>query len=84
MAAFQNSLTYAGPGRPVPPLRYHICSKGLELNELMHQTIATMEETMVQNFTDEEKTQFSNLLRRAIDNLGGNPCKRKHKEEPET
>ena len=64
--------------------RIYICSKGLELNELMHQTIATMEETMVQNFTDEEKTQFSNLLRRAIDNLGGNPCKRKHKEEPET
>lgn len=62
--------------------RIYILEKGLQLDELMRQVIHSTEEKMVQNFTEEEKTQFSDLLRRAIDNLGGNPCKRKNKEDP--
>jgi DNA-binding MarR family transcriptional regulator len=61
--------------------RVYIRPKGLELNEMMHNAIRSMEEKIVQDFSDEEKEQFASLLRRAIDNMGGNPCKRKHKEE---
>ena len=62
--------------------RIYIRPKGLELNEMMHSAIRSMEEKIVQDFSDEEKELFASLLRRAIDNMGGNPCKRKHKEEP--
>ena len=62
--------------------RIYIRPKGLELNEMMHEAIRSMEEKIVHNFSEEEKEQFASLLRRAIDNMGGNPCKRKHKEEP--
>lgn len=61
--------------------RIHPLPKGLELDEMMGQIICAMEEKMVQNFSEAEKAQFADLLRRAIDNMGGNPCKRKHKEE---
>ena len=61
--------------------RIYIREKGLQLDEMMHQTVRSTEERMVQGFTEDEKAQFANLLRRAIDNMGGNPCKRKHKEE---
>ena len=61
--------------------RIYILPKGLELDETMHQTIRTTEENLVQGFTEEEKAQFAALLQRAIDTLGGHPCKRKHKED---
>lgn len=61
--------------------RIYIREKGLQLDEMMHQTVRSTEERMVQGFTEDEKAQFADLLRRAIDNMGGNPCKRKHKEE---
>ncbi len=61
--------------------RIYVLPRGRELDETMHQTIRATEETMVQGFSDEEKAAFAALLQRAIDNLGGNPCKRKHKEE---
>lgn len=64
--------------------RIYILEKGLQLDETMHQTIRTTEEQLVQGFTEEEKAQFAALLQRAIDNLGGHPCKRKHKEETQT
>ena len=64
--------------------RIYICPKGWELNEIMHQTIRSTEEQMVQNFSEEEKAIFADLLRRSISNLGGNPCKRKHKEASDT
>ena len=63
--------------------RIYIREKGLEVDEIMHQTVRSTEERMVQGFTEEEKAQFTDLLCRAIDNMGGNPCKRKHKEEPQ-
>ena len=64
--------------------RIYILEKGMQLDETMHQTIHATEEALVRNFTEEEKAQFAALLQRAIDNLGGHPCKRKHKEESET
>ena len=63
--------------------RIYPLSKGLQLHETMHQTILSTEEKLVEGFTEEEKQLFSALLTRAISNLGGNPCKRKHKEEPQ-
>ena len=61
--------------------RIYIREKGLQLDEMMHQTVRSTEERMVQGFTEDEKAQFADLLRRAIDNMGGNPCCRKSKEE---
>lgn len=61
--------------------RIYILPKGLELDETMHRTILTTEARLVQDFTEEEKEQFSQLLLRAIHNMGEYPCKRKHKEE---
>ena len=61
--------------------RIYILPKGKECNDLMHKTIMNNEEQLVQGFTDEEKELFVGLLTRAIHNMGGNPCKRKHKEE---
>ncbi len=62
--------------------RIFILPKGLELDETMHAVICASEARLVQDFTEEEKEQFHRLLLRAIDNMGGPPCKRKHKEEP--
>ena len=61
--------------------RIYLLPKGRELHETMHQTILFTEEKLVQDFTEEEKAQFAVLLQRAIHNLGGHSCKRKHKEE---
>lgn len=61
--------------------RIYILPKGKECHDRMHQVITENEARMVQGFTEEEKTQFINLLTRAIKNMGGNPCQRKHKEE---
>ena len=61
--------------------RIYTRPKGWELQEHMHTAIRAMEEKIVQDFTEEEKAQFADLLRRAIANMGGNPCKRKNKEE---
>ena len=63
--------------------RIFILPKGRELNETMHKTILATEAQLVQNFTEEEKEQFRQYLTRAIHNMGGDPCKRKHKEEPD-
>lgn len=61
--------------------RIYVLPKGKECQELMHQTIQENERRIVQGFTPEEQEQFAVLLQRAITNMGGNPCHRKHKEE---
>ena len=61
--------------------RIYILPKGHQCNEMMHQTIRDNENRLVQGFTEEEKTLFAQFLIRAIDNMGGNPCKPPHKEE---
>ena len=63
--------------------RIHILEKGWDCHALMHQTIESTEDSIVRGFTPEEKEQFAALLQRAIDNMGGSPC-RHHKEETET
>jgi len=63
--------------------RIYILPKGQECLEMMHQTIRGNEERLVQDFTEEERIQFAHLLERAIANMGGSPCHRKHKEDSE-
>ena len=62
--------------------RIRLLPKGMECIAIMHQTIEQIETRMVQDFTDEEKELFFQLLNRAIANMGGDPHKCKHKEEP--
>ena len=64
--------------------RIYLQPKGREFMERIHRTIRETETQMVQNFTEEEKEQFFTLLNRAIANMGGDPCRRRHKEESET
>lgn len=61
--------------------RIYILSKGEECHELMHRTIQENEQRIVEGFSPEEQEQFGNFLHRAITNMGGSPCRRKHKEE---
>ena len=71
--------------RPAPEdhrfKRIYILPKGKECHDRMHQTILHNEERLVQGFTEEEKQLFADFLLRAIENMGGSPCQRKHKEE---
>ena len=61
--------------------RIYVLPKGKQCHALMHNTITSNEQRMVQGFTPEEQEQFAAYLQRAITNMGGNPCHRKHKEE---
>ena len=61
--------------------RIHILPKGMECHDRMHQAIADNEERLVRGFTPEERAQFQQLLRRAIENMGDPPCHIKPKEE---
>ena len=61
--------------------RIHVLEKGWLCHELMHQTIQNNEKRIVEGFTAEEQELFGQLLQRAITNMGGSPCHRKHKEE---
>lgn len=61
--------------------RIYVLQKGKECQELMHNTIQENERRIVQGFTPEEQEQFAAMLHKAITNMGGNPCRRKHKEE---
>ena len=62
--------------------RIYLLPKGREFTERIHRTILETETQMVQGFTEAEIEQFCTLLGRAITNMGGDPCHRKHKEEP--
>lgn len=64
--------------------RIYILPKGRECTAMMHQTIQRTEQQMVQDFTEEEKVLFDQLLNRAISNMGAGSCHRKHKEESQT
>ena len=61
--------------------RIYILSKGQQCHALMHRTIRSNEERIVEGFTPEEQEQFASFLQRAITNMGGNPSHRNHKEE---
>jgi DNA-binding MarR family transcriptional regulator len=59
--------------------RIYILEKGRQCHNVMHQTIMDNEARMVEGFSEEEKERFYELLNRAIDNMGGNPCTRREK-----
>ena len=61
--------------------RIYVLEKGSQLHETMHCTIRENEEKLVQNFSEEEKELFRSLLLKAIDNVDGGQCKKRHKEE---
>ena len=61
--------------------RVYVLEKGKQCHELMHKTIQANEQRLVDGFTPEEQAQFAEFLRRAITNMGGTPCRQKHKEE---
>lgn len=61
--------------------RIYVLPKGTACHQLMHQTILENEQRIVEGFTPEEQEQFAQMLRKAITNMGGNPCPRRHKEE---
>ena len=61
--------------------RIYILPKGQECNEMMHNTISRIEAQMVQDFSEEEKAQFIQFLKRAISNMGHNPEHHEPKEE---
>ena len=61
--------------------RIYVREKGLQCHELMHKTIEENERRITDGFTPEEKEVFSDLLQRAIRNMGGDPTPRRFKEE---
>lgn len=61
--------------------RIYILSKGQECHERIRQTIDETEARAVRGFTPEEQALFSQFLNRAIDNMGGMPCKMTMKKE---
>ena len=62
--------------------RIYVLEKGRQCHEVMHQTLLENEQRMVAGFTPGEQEIFSDLLQRAIRNMGGDPTPRRFKEEP--
>ena len=62
--------------------RIYVLEKGRQCHEVMHNTILRNEQRMVEGFTPEEQEVFTDLLQRAIRNMGGDPTPRRFKEEP--
>ena len=62
--------------------RIDILPKGEACIQKMHTTIQTIEQKLVQNFSEEEQEIFTRLLDRAIQNMGGHQFQPFHKEEP--
>ncbi len=61
--------------------RIYTLPKGHECRTLMHNTMEQIEERLVLDFTPEEREEFSSLLDRAIQNMGGRICRHPNKEE---
>ena len=61
--------------------RIYVLDKGRQCHAVMHQTIRENEQRMTEGFTEEEREIFSELLQRAIRNMGGDPTPRRFKEE---
>lgn len=62
--------------------RIYILPKGLQCHEMMEKTITDIEQQVVSGFTPEQREQFTQLLDRAIENMGITPCNHPQKEEP--
>jgi len=61
--------------------RIFMLPKGRECHDTMHRTIEENEARLVEGFSPEEKEQFRSFLKRAIANMGVQPCNRNNKEE---
>ena len=62
--------------------RIYLRPRGEECMGNMHQVIRSNETRLVEGFSEEEQALFADFLKRAITNMGGNPCRRpNHKEE---
>ena len=61
--------------------RIFMLAKGRECHDTMHRTIEENEARLVEGFSPEEKEQFRSFLKRAIANMGVQPCNRNNKEE---
>ena len=61
--------------------RIYVLEKGRKCHEIMHQTIQENERRMTEGFTEKERELFSDLLQRAIRNMGGDPTPRRFKED---
>ena len=61
--------------------RIYILPKGSACNERMYHIIMENEAQMVSGFTEAEKSQFTDLLTRAVRNMGAQPYPKKQKEE---
>lgn len=61
--------------------RIYVLSKGMRCHERTFQTIRSIEQQVVTDFTPEERKLFSQFLDRAISNMGGSPCLPLNKEE---
>lgn len=64
--------------------RIYILPKGQQCHAHMHKTMDHINQQMVQDFTDEEQALFSQLLDRAIANMGNKHTLPLSKEETET
>ncbi len=62
--------------------RIYLLPKGRDCHQKMEKTFASIERRVVEGFSPEEQTAFSQFLDRAIQNMGVAPCKPFHKEEP--
>lgn len=56
--------------------RIFLLPKGEACHRSLHQTILQTEAQLVASFTQEEKEIFTRLLDRAIENMGGYPCRK--------
>jgi DNA-binding MarR family transcriptional regulator len=61
--------------------RIYVLEKGWQCHEVMHRTIQENERRMTEGFTEKERELFSDLLQRAIRNMGGDPTPRRFKED---
>ena len=61
--------------------RIYVLPKGIEWNEIIHQTILDTEHQLVKDFTPEEQAQFTRFLERALSNMGYTAHKFHIKEE---
>ena len=63
--------------------RIYMLPKGRECTQRMRSIIMQNEQQMVQDFSPEEKAQFTTLLQRAIANMGGHCCSQEKEESNE-
>lgn len=61
--------------------RIHVLPRGHECHKQIMDTIRATEQQLVRDFTPEEQQQFSDLLDRAIANMGVTACRRNKKED---